>query len=114
MKNDVSQFGRTCDACQRRKSENMPYPCLLQPTPVLTQAWSHLTMDFIEQLPLSMGFDTRLVVVDRLTKFSHFIALTHPFTTKQVARLFIDNIYRLHDLPETLGIWCLLADSGRN
>ena len=76
MKNDVSQFGRTCDACQRRKSENMPYPCLLQPTPVLTQAWSHLTMDFIEQLPQSRGFDTRLVVVDRLTKFSHFIALT--------------------------------------
>ena len=56
MKNDVLQFVRTSDVCQRRKSENMPYPCLLQPIPVPTQAWSHLTMDFIEQLPLSKGF----------------------------------------------------------
>lgn len=55
MKNDVLQFVRTCDLCQRRKSENMPYPSLLQPIPVPTQAWSHLTIDFIEQLPLSRG-----------------------------------------------------------
>ena len=50
-------------------------------------------MDFIEKLLPSRGFDTILVVVDRQTKFGLFIPLTHPFTSSQVAHLFIDNIY---------------------
>lgn len=59
-------------------------------------------MDFIEQLPTSRGYNTILVVVDRLTKFSHFIPLTHPFSAKDIAQLFLDNIYKLHGLPESI------------
>ena len=59
-------------------------------------------MDFIEKLPLSQNFDTILVVVDRLTKYSHFLLLVHPFSAKQVAQVFIDQVYKLHGLPETL------------
>nr|XP_027071740.1 uncharacterized protein LOC113696535 [Coffea arabica] len=87
---------------KRSKHENVPYPGLLQPIPVPQQAWSHVSMDFIEQLPLSHGFDTILVVVDRLTKFSHFIRLTHPFIAQQIAQVFLDQIYRLHGLPESV------------
>lgn len=88
--------------CQRSKhEEDVSYPELLQPIPVPQQAWSHISMDFIEQLPLSHGFDTILVAVDRLTKFSHFIRLTHPFTAQQIAQVFLDQVYRLHGLPES-------------
>nr|GEX91946.1 Ty3/gypsy retrotransposon protein [Tanacetum cinerariifolium] len=42
------------------------------------------------------------VAVDRLTKYAHFIAMAHPFTASQVAQLFLDNIYKLHGLPESI------------
>ena len=65
-------------------------------------AWSHISMDFIEGLPKSNGKDVILVVVDRLTKYSHFLPLSHPYTAHKVAQLFIDNIYKLHGLPTTI------------
>ncbi len=59
-------------------------------------------MDFIEALPKSEGKDTILVVVDRLTKYSHFIPMHHPFTSKDVARTFLDTIYKLHGCPKSI------------
>jgi transposase InsO family protein len=56
-------------------------------------------MDFIEGFPKLDGKNTILVVVDKLTKYVHFIPLSHPFTTKTVVQLFIDNIFKLHGLP---------------
>ena len=102
MKQEVVTFIRNCDTCQRNKSENVLYPGLLQPIPVPTQAWTHIAMDFIEKLPKSQGYDTIVVVIDRFTKFGHFIRLSHPFTAKEVALAFLDNIYRMHGLPESI------------
>jgi hypothetical protein len=39
------------------------------------------------------------VVVDILTKYAHFLALSHPFTAQTMAQLFIDDIFKLHGLP---------------
>jgi hypothetical protein len=51
-------------------------------------------MNFIEGLPLSDGADVILVVVDRLTKYAHFIPIHHPYT--DVAKAFMDNVVKLH------------------
>jgi penicillin V acylase-like amidase (Ntn superfamily) len=59
-------------------------------------------MDFIEGSPLSDGADVILVVVDRLTKYAHFLALLHPYTAQQVAHLFLDNVVRLHGVPTSI------------
>lgn len=61
-----------------------------------------ITMDFITGLPNSMGNEVIFVMVDRLTKYSHFMALSHPYSAATVAQTFIDNIYRLHGLPSTI------------
>ena len=102
MKQEVITFIRNCDTCQRNKSENVPYPGLLQPISIPTQAWTYISMDFIEKLPKPQGYDTILVVINRFTKFGHFIKLTHPFISKVVAQAFLDNIYRMHGLPESI------------
>jgi hypothetical protein len=99
MKSDVAAYIKTCPTCQLNKSENIPYPGLLQPLPIPDMAFQHLTMDFIEALPKSADRDTILVVVDKLTKYAHFIAMSHPFTTRNVVQLFLDNIFKLHGLP---------------
>ena len=51
-------------------------------------------MDFMEGLPKSKGKDVILVVVDRLTKYTHFIPLAHPFMATQVADIFMDTIFQ--------------------
>jgi hypothetical protein len=59
-------------------------------------------MDFIEGLPKSKKYDSILVVVDKFTKYAHFVPLSHPFTALQVAQVFVDNIYKLHGLPTSI------------
>jgi hypothetical protein len=99
MKAEVVDFIKQCPTCQRNKSENVPYPGLLQPLPIPDMAWQHVTMDFIEALPKSGGHDTILAVVDKSTKYSHFIPVAHPFTTRTVVQLFRDHVFKLHGLP---------------
>lgn len=59
-------------------------------------------MDFIEGLPPSQGKSTILVVVDRLTKYDHFLALAHPFTALTVATEYLQHNYKLHGLPHSI------------
>lgn len=61
-----------------------------------------MTLDFISGLPQSGRHDCILVVVYKFTKFAHFCPLSHPFSAAQVARVFFDNIYKLHGLPAIL------------
>jgi len=59
-------------------------------------------MDFITGLPWSDGHDSILIVVDRLSKMRHFVACQSTCTAQDLAALFINHIFRLHGLPETV------------
>ncbi|KAA3467585.1 Retrotransposable element Tf2 [Gossypium australe] len=59
-------------------------------------------MNFVEGLPLSNGKSTILVIVDGLTKHAHFLALAHPYTATNVAQLYLDQVYKLHGVTESI------------
>jgi len=64
--------------------------------------WTHLMVDFITKLPVVAGKDAILVVCDRLSKITHFVATTEETTAEGLARLFRDNVWKLHGLTESI------------
>lgn len=102
MKSDILARVQSCEICQKAKPDRSKYPGLLQPIPVPPTAWDVISMDFVEGLPVSGTTNSILVVIDKFTKFGHFLPLHHPFIAQTVARLFMDQIYRLHGLPSVI------------
>ena len=70
--------------------------------PILTAVWEDLSLDFITGLPKYKGYEVVLVVVDRLSKYSHFILLKHPYTAKSTAEVFVREVVRLHGIPSSV------------
>jgi len=62
----------------------------------------HISVDFITKLPLVQEYNLILVVVNRLTKMGHFIPTTEKTLAEGLARLFRDNVWKLHGLPESI------------
>lgn len=93
---------KQCLVCHKNKSENIPYLGLLQPMPLPEMAWTHISMDFIERLPKSQNKDVILVVVERLSKYAHFISMSRPYTAQQVSQLFLGQVFKLHGLPKVI------------
>jgi len=72
------------------------------PNSIPEKPWTHILADFITKLPLAQGYDLILVVVDRLTKMVHFILTTEKTMAEGLARLFRDNVWKLHGLPKSI------------
>jgi transposase InsO family protein len=102
MAREVKTWVQECSVCQQHKySTQRPYG-LLQPLPIPSQVWEDIAMDFITKLPLSHGKSTIWVVIDRLTKYAHFVALPAQFSAVTLAPVFMSEIYRLHGMPKTI------------
>ena len=74
----------------------------LRPNKVPEKSWQHILVDFIMKLLMSKGHDLILVVCDRFSKMSHFVAMTEKTTVEGLAKLFRDNVWKLHGLPESV------------
>lgn len=98
----MRNYNRTCEVCQRCKYDPSAYLGLMQPLPIHTAIWAEISMDFIEGLPMSAGKEAIMLVVDRLTKYTHFVDLKHPFTSVVIAESFHHNIFKLHGLPRVI------------
>jgi len=75
---------------------------LLQSNKAPDRPWKSIAMDFITDLPKSEGYDTILVVINRLTKMSHFILCSKDLNARQFTMLFMKEIVRLHGLPHDI------------
>jgi transposase InsO family protein len=98
----VRDYVRACTTCQCNKTETLQPAGLLQPLPVPSRVWADISMDFVEALPKVHGKSVILTVVDRFSKYAHFIALGHPYTASYVARAFFMDIVHLHGFPDSI------------
>jgi len=102
MRRTIAQYVRNYDTCARIKpARHAPYG-LLKPLQVPFRKWSSISLDLVTGLPISNGFDALLVDVDRLSKMAYYSAPTTEVNSKEIARLFLDNIFRLHGLPDSI------------
>ena len=81
--------------------EHRPYR-LLYLLQIPEKPWSSIFMDFIVDLPLFNDFDSIFVMIDRFTKMTHFIPCNKIVIGKETAKLFINNIYKYHGLPDDI------------
>jgi hypothetical protein len=102
LKKSVQEYVTKCEVCLKAKPEHTKLPRLLHPLPIPTQAWDIISMDFVEGLPKSKNKDTILVVIDKFTKYAHFLPLSHPYTAMSIAHIFHNEFYKLHGLPSTI------------
>ena len=102
MRNDVDSYIKQCSICQHAKHTNAHPAGLLQPLPIPSGVWKDISMDFIEGLPKSEGYSVIMVIVDRLTKYAHFIPVKHPYTAPSIAKLFLDHIVKLYGMPQSI------------
>ena len=91
-----------CDSCQRNKNHIEQPAGKLMPNSISDKPWMHILADFITKLPIAQGYNLILVVVDRLTKMVHFIPTTEKTLAEGLARLFRDNVWKLHGLPKSI------------
>ena len=98
---DVGKYMEDYDICQKMKNKKAPVGKLMV-NEVPEKMWTHLMVDFITKLPLVAGKNAILVVCDRLSKITHFVATIEGILVKGLARLFRDNMWKLHGLPESV------------
>jgi hypothetical protein len=103
MRKDVADYITRCMECQKVKDEHRHPTGLLQPLPVLEKKWEVITMDFITGLPrTNKKHDSIMVVVEKLTKDSHFVPVKTTHTMINIAKKFMKEIARLHGIPRTI------------
>jgi hypothetical protein len=98
----IGDFVATCPVCQLTKgTSKLPFG-LLTPLSIPTAPWQSVSLDLITDLPVSNGFDSITVVVDRLTKMLVCIPCNKSVSAPQLAQLFVDNVVRRFGMPEDL------------
>ncbi|GJX43499.1 reverse transcriptase domain-containing protein [Tanacetum coccineum] len=117
MKRDIATYVSKCLTCSKVKAEHQRPSGLLQQPEIPEWKWDKITMDFITKLPRSKnGHDTIWVIVDRLTKSAHFLAIREDYSTERLARIYIDEIVARHGVPVSIfhkgmdGLLAMLAD----
>jgi hypothetical protein len=103
MKKEIARYVSECDTCQRVKADHLRLAGNLQPLNIPEWKWENICMDFIMGLPhTSCGYNSIWVIVDLLTKSSHFIPVSTTCRVQQYAELYLSHIVNYHGIPKTI------------
>nr|GEU62986.1 hypothetical protein [Tanacetum cinerariifolium] len=103
MKADIATYFSKCLTCAKVKAEHQKPSGLHQQPEILAWKWERITMDFITKLPRTpSGYDSIWVIVDRLTKFAHFIPVNEKFKMERLTHLYLKEIICRHEVPVSI------------
>jgi hypothetical protein len=103
MKRDVTKYVALCDTSQTVKAEHQKPAGLLQPLKIPEWKWEEIRVDFIVGFPRTQaGYDSIWVIVDRLTKVTHFIPVKTTYLGAKLAELYMSRIVCLHGVPKKI------------
>ena len=100
MKAEIASYVSKCLTCAKVKAEHQRPSGLLTQPELPVWKWERITMDFITKLPrTASGCDAIWVIVDRLTKSAHFLAISEDDSVDKLARLYVKEIISRHGVP---------------
>jgi hypothetical protein len=103
MKHEAARYVSECDACRKVKADYMKLGGLLQPLSIIEWKWDDISMDFIVGLPMTARkFDSIWVIVDRLSKSTHFIPVNTKYRVEKYAEIYTAHVICLHGVPKTI------------
>jgi hypothetical protein len=103
MKREAARYVLESDTCQKVKADYMKPGGLLQPLSIPDWKWDNISMDFIVGLPMmTHKFDLIWVVMDRLSKSTHFIPVNTNYKVQKYAEIYIAHVLCLHRVPKTI------------
>jgi hypothetical protein len=103
MKKDVAEFVSRCLTCLKVKAEHQKPGGLLQQPEIPEWKWECVTMDFITKLPRTKeGHDMIWVIVDRLTKSAHFLAIREKDPTEKIVKKYVKEVVSKHGVPVSI------------
>ncbi|GJU76534.1 reverse transcriptase domain-containing protein [Tanacetum coccineum] len=103
MKRDIATYVSKCLTCSKVKAEHQRPSGLLQQPEIPEWKWDNITMDFITKLPRSKSRNDMIwVIVDRLTKSAHFLAIREDYSTERLAKIYVDEIVARHGVPVSI------------
>jgi hypothetical protein len=103
MKRETARYVSECDTTRKVKVDYMKHGGLLQPLSIPEWKWDDISMDFIVGLPLmAHKFDSIEVIMDRLTKSTHFIHVNTTYRVEKYAEIYIARVLCLHGVPKTI------------
>ncbi|KAL0181849.1 hypothetical protein M9458_021224 [Cirrhinus mrigala] len=102
MTKDITTYVKSCQVCAQSKTPKELPSGLLQPLPIPQRPWSHLSIDFVTDLPPSNGFTTILVIIDRFSKSCRLLPLKGLPTSMETALALFNHVFRVYGLPEDI------------
>jgi hypothetical protein len=103
MKTEIAKYILECDICQRVKASHLKVAGVLQPLSIPSWKWEDISMDFIIGLTnTSQKHDSIWVIVDQLTKTTHFLPMHTTYNAKKYAKIYLDQIVHLHGVPKMI------------
>jgi hypothetical protein len=98
----VCEYIQGCYVCQRNKIEHLHPTDLLHPLAIPSSIWADIAMDFMEGFPKVGGKCVILTIIDRLSKYAHFMLLGHPYSATSITKALFDQVVRLHGIPASI------------
>ena len=102
LREDVEQYVKSCMTCQQNRTQFRKEAGLLRPLSIPTKCWKSVLMDFMIHLSESKGFDSIMVVVDRVSKIAHFVPMRGTATSQEIGQLYFNKVVKHHGIQKDI------------